>query len=223
MAAIKANNLTEVKKIANKNNVNTVTENKIHEVPVLLAIAHGTEAMVASLLQVGANPNVSVNSTGNPAWLYEKTALTLAVERGYGKETVAAMLTANYDPAGLSPKDYAHNAFSAALAREAFELVDLFFAAGARIDEKDHYGRTALLIACVDDKPATVEYLLKNKAKPDIGVRSDGLTPLMAACATGNEKTVAALLKHKAKLELTDKNNRRALNYAERAKKSQNG
>ena len=215
---IKANNLSEVKKIANKNNVNTVTANKIHEVPLLLALVHGTDEMVETLLSAGANPNVTFNSVRNPAWLYEKSALTVAIEKGYRKETIAAMLNAGYDKATLSPKTYANNPLSAALAQEAFAVVDLILAAGARIDEKDHYGRTSLLVACLTDKPATVDYLLKNKANPNISPRADGMTPLMAASYAGNEKIVAALLKHKAKIELADVYGRRALNYAAQGK-----
>ena len=215
VTAIKANDLKEVKKLANEKNVNTINENKLHEVPILLALEHGSEEMTKLLLDNGANPNVTVFSTKIPAWMHETSAITLAVEKGYSVDTVSAMMEKAKYKEDLSIKYSFNNPVSAALKNERHDVLDILIKKfEVRVNDKDVFGRTALFNACVDKKPENVKYLLKNKAKPNIRIKSDGMSPLMAACLNDNEDIVNSLIEHGAKVSASDCVKRRPLNYA---------
>jgi len=77
-------------------------------------------------------------------------------------------------------------------------LVDLLLKSGAKVNDKNHSGETALHYAAANGHKAVAEALLKNKA--DVNARSEtGATPLALAQASGKADVVALLKKHGAK------------------------
>lgn len=77
-------------------------------------------------------------------------------------------------------------------------LVELLLKSGAKVDEKNSSGETALHYAAANGHKAVAEVLLKNKA--DVNARSEiGATPLALAQGAGKQDVVALLKKHGAK------------------------
>ena len=77
-------------------------------------------------------------------------------------------------------------------------LVELLLKSGAKVDDKNNSGETALHYAAAKGHKAVAEVLLKNKA--DVNARSEiGATPLALAQGAGKQDVVALLKKHGAK------------------------
>ena len=77
-------------------------------------------------------------------------------------------------------------------------LVELLLKSGAKVDDKNNSGETALHYAAANGHKAVAEVLLKNKA--DVNARSEiGATPLALAQGAGKQDVVALLKKHGAK------------------------
>lgn len=78
--------------------------------------------------------------------------------------------------------------------------VELLLAEGARIDEMDGYGRTALWHAALGSHPEVVRILLASGANPRISHREfpSDVTPLEKAAQEGAAEIVAMLLAHGA-------------------------
>lgn len=70
---------------------------------------------------------------------------------------------------------------------------------GARINDVNNLGTTALLCACKNGYYSIAEMLIKKGAEVNAPEKNScGFTPLMAACQSGNEQMVRLLLTHGA-------------------------
>lgn len=70
---------------------------------------------------------------------------------------------------------------------------------GARINDVNNLGTTALLCACKNGYYSIAEMLIKKGAEINVSENNNcGFTPLMAACQSGNEQMVRLLLTHGA-------------------------
>ena len=77
-------------------------------------------------------------------------------------------------------------------------LVELLLKSGAKVDDRNNSGETALHYAAAHGHKAVAEVLLKNKA--DVNARSEiGATPLALAQGAGKQDVAALLKKYGAK------------------------
>ena len=93
------------------------------------------------------------------------------------------------------------------------EIVSLLLNKGVRVNEQNHHGETALIIATRKQHANIVEMLLEAGAKLDIQ-NNKGTTALMKAVLSGNTQVVDLLLKAGADRNIRNKFNRTALIYA---------
>jgi uncharacterized protein len=132
--------------------------------PLAAAAYMGSEPIVVLLLEKGADPNV-LDKT-------KKTPIVYAVGRGfagvasqlldhgvdvnarYGNDLTALMWAAGYsDEAGVD---------------DAAKVLDLLIERGARLDDQDNRGRTALMIAAELGHTGAAEILVSHGAKRDL-------------------------------------------------------
>jgi ankyrin repeat protein len=71
---------------------------------------------------------------------------------------------------------------------------------GAKIDERNNYGSTALILVAANGRTQMIEVILKHGAKID-EKNNDGDTALLSAAANGHTQMVEFLLKHGAKID----------------------
>ena len=123
----------------------------------------GDDAMVALLLAHGAD-GITADSTGKPPIIYAAArgaaaivarllAAGVDVNQHYAAEQTVLMWAAGYPSDTAEPK--------------ALALAALLLDKGARIDEADDRGRTALMTAAELEHPAMVDLLLARGAKRD--------------------------------------------------------
>ena len=88
---------------------------------------------------------------------------------------------------------------------------------GTNVNTRDYDdGKTALYIAASLKDPILVTFLLNEKAKTDIPVRSTGETPLMVAVRLKSKKIVELLISQRANPDIGDRNGETALYKAVR-------
>ncbi|UFS69352.1 ankyrin repeat domain-containing protein [Geomonas sp. RF6] len=91
---------------------------------------------------------------------------------------------------------------------------------GENVNEIDKWGWTALMWAVYYGNYPVTQYLLEHGADPNIKTEAEygrylpGTTALILAAAYGHDDAVAALLKKKADSSVTDRNGKRAIDYA---------
>lgn len=96
------------------------------------------------------------------------------------------------------------------------EIVGFLLDQGARVDDLDPFGRTALMYASTGSYPDTVELLLLWQADPTIADRDERFTALMHAAAEGHADVVQILLDHGSDRDVTDIDGDTALDFATR-------
>jgi ankyrin repeat protein len=85
---------------------------------------------------------------------------------------------------------------------------------GAEIDSRDNLGQTPLMVAIQNNHPRMVDFLIKSKA--DVNAKNNkGVTPLMLAAINGNILETRTLITAGSKIEMTDRDGRNALSYAQ--------
>lgn len=147
--------------------------------PLAAAAGAGHAAVVALLLQHGADPRRSLAEGTRP--------LDWAAWGGHRK--VVEQLLA-HDPELLDlPGERERTALGAAAAGGHTELVDLLLACGADPEKASATGITALEWPAHNGHWETLEHLLARTGKPDAASRA-----LLAAAYGGQEKVVRALL-----------------------------
>ena len=93
------------------------------------------------------------------------------------------------------------------------EMVSLLLERGVRVNEQNHHGETALIIATRKQHARIVEMLLEAGAKTNIQ-NNKGTTALMKAVLSGNTQVTNLLLKAGADRNIRNNFNRTALIYA---------
>ncbi|MGW0117362.1 ankyrin repeat domain-containing protein [Streptomyces sp. NPDC003327] len=151
-------------------------------------ILHGDEDGVLRALRGGADPEVLAD--GETA-LYRAA---VADEAGI----VRMLLAAGADPGRPSGEDGGDLPLCGASCGGHTEVVRALLAGGARADQEEAYGYTALAWAVRLGHADTARALLEHGADPD-RPGPDGLVPLVAAARRGSTGCVRALLDHGAR------------------------
>jgi ankyrin repeat protein len=133
--------------------------------PLAVAAFNGHDRIVALLLERKADPDLS-DSTG-------KTAIIYAAARGFAP-IVDRLLAAGIDVNRRYGHDLTALMWAAGHANDVPEadglkIVDTLLTHGARIDDIDDRGRTALMIAAEVGRPAVIELLRRRGA--DVGIK----------------------------------------------------
>ncbi|HLO78099.1 MAG TPA: ankyrin repeat domain-containing protein [Magnetospirillum sp.] len=93
---------------------------------------------------------------------------------------------------------------------------------GARVDERNSFGKTPLMVAAQQNLPEAARLLLDHGAAvnattwmrdDDASLRHDGRSPLMYAAASGSLAVIKLLLERGADPHMADTNGRRAVDY----------
>lgn len=101
------------------------------------------------------------------------------------------------------------------------EIVSSFINKGAKIDDIDIGGHTALWHAVHANKVEITKLLLENKANTNKFAPDDNRTILMEAAAGGATEVAKLLIDYGADVKAKDKNGKTALDYAKSAKNKQ--
>ena len=141
--------------------------------PLAAAAFNGSDAIVDLLLRKGADVNAE-DVTG-------KTAIAYAAARGFSG-IVEQLLGAGVDINRRYGNDLTVLMWAAGYANdvteaEGLETVDLLIARGARLDDADNRGRTALMTACEMGHAAVAARLIEAGADPTLRDK-DGKTAL---------------------------------------------
>lgn len=136
--------------------------------PVAAAAFMGDEPLVRLLLDKGADANV-VDATG-------KSAICYAASRGF-PAVVRQLLDSHVDPNRRYGNDLTVLMWAAGYADEAGtedmdEILKLLIDRGARLDDSDNRGRTALMIAAALGHNAVAELLLSRGADASLRDKS---------------------------------------------------
>jgi ankyrin repeat protein len=89
--------------------------------------------------------------------------------------------------------------------------------AGARVDDRDASGRTALMYAASGPNFESVQLLLEWDADPLVVDQAERFTALMFAAAEGHADVVRLLVNHGADRNVTDVDGDTALDFATRS------
>lgn len=132
--------------------------------PLIVAAFNGHERIVALLLERKADPNFADN-TG-------KSAMVYAAARGF-TAIVERLLAAGVDANRRYGNDLTALMWAAGHSNDVPEAdgvktVETLLSHGARLDDADNRGRTALMIAAEVGRPAVIELLLKRGTKAEI-------------------------------------------------------
>ena len=149
-------------------------------------------------------------SIAAPALSVEDFALAVQNDR---EDEVRAMLARGMDPETVGPDG---NPVLITAAREgSARVVDVLLAAGAKVDQPNAYGDTALKMAALHGRLEIAKKLRARKATLD----PPGWTPLIYAATGGHDEMVRYLLAEGAKIDAVSPNGTTALMMAVREEK----
>lgn len=128
-------------------------------------------------------------------------------------DEVRMMLSRGMDPGTVGPDG---TPVLATAAREGSEkVVDVLLAAGAKVDQANSYGDTALKLAALQGRMSIAKKLRARGAQ----VETPGWTPLIYAATGGHDEMVRYLLAEGAKIDAVSPNGTTALMMAVREEK----
>jgi hypothetical protein len=142
-------------------------------------------------------------------------------KKKYNKETVKKLLDAGEDPnerinsgaltiAGESPKYFLYGEITPLMQSREPEITELLIKYGARVNDQDEYGRTALMISaffddCYGKENLNSRILIKNGA--DVNIKNNrGQTALIIAIISRNDEMIKLLIDNGADVNLRDNN-----------------
>ena len=208
-AASRSGNLDTVQYVLSLNPDMDLQGGRYHN--ALQAGAHsGNRSVVLALLRAGARDT----SRGG----FYGTAVNAAAEKGsvYMLPELLAYYTDEESIVNYPGGTYGH-AVIAAAARGHQGVVEFLLSTGARVDQSNATGTTALHQAAANDHLQTIEVLLRWGA--DINPPSSVYgTPLHAACRGGHAKAAKRLLATKVDVSIKDHRQRLPLHEAAQAK-----
>lgn len=169
------------------------------KLPMYFAAKGGNMAVVALLLEHGADVHVAIVDPSTPSRC-GATALFVAAQIGH--IAVVALLIKHGADVNRATSDEGQTPLYAASQKGHAKVVSMLLNEGADPNQADNGGRTPLWIASGNGLASIVGMLLKHGADPTQSVHEDGASPLFISSAFGQAKVVAKLLKH----EQTDPN-----------------
>lgn len=182
--------------------MNITTKAVIERMPeIIIQILDKKDAEVITLLEAGADPNVSYGG---------KTALIWSIENS-DSATVKKLIEKGADvtkqlPGGITP-------LIKAAARGDNTILDALLKTKSDINKKNNKGETALFYAVKrPNYKKIISNLIKNGAFID-EKDSNGQTPLMHAALGGNVNNVKTLLEYKPNQSIQDNQGNTALMY----------
>lgn len=199
---VKTGNLRSVKKILTKKstNINEVDQDGLTS--LMIATIANDSAMVVTLLEAGADPNVQSKSG--------MTALHAAAFNNRD-QIMQYIIAAGADPNKVDSKGRTPLLVAAQMGNT--NPITYLIQAGAVVEFKDLKGNTPLMLACGGRHLGAVDELLEKGADPN-SRDLQGRTPLMLLSLLGEDEMVRILLKYKADLTLVDHSMKTALAYA---------
>jgi len=146
--------------------------------------------------------NSQINSTPVKISLPEEEALLRNASLEGDFEIIQQLLAINVDVNALDQEGRTALMFAAYNGK--LEIVKALVEKAALVNLQDYSGRSALMFASSGKFPATVEFLLVNKADPNLVDSEEKFTALMFAAAEGNMEVVKLLLAGNADPNMKD-------------------
>uniref|UniRef100_G3U724 Ankyrin repeat and SOCS box protein 2 n=1 Tax=Loxodonta africana TaxID=9785 RepID=G3U724_LOXAF len=187
----------------------TVDQRTLQEETALyLATCRGHLDCLLSLLQAGAEPDISNKSRETP--LYK------ACER---KNVEAVRILVQYNSDTNHRCNRGWTALHESVSRNDLEAMEILVSGGAKVEAKNAYGITPLFVAAQSGQLEALRFLAKHGA--DINTQaSDSASALYEACKNAHEEVVEFLLSQGADANKTNKDGMLPLHVA--AKKGNN-
>ncbi|XP_075387473.1 ankyrin repeat and SOCS box protein 2 isoform X1 [Tenrec ecaudatus] len=152
------------------------------ETPLFLATCRGHLDCLLSLLQAGAEPDISNKSRETP--LYK------ACERK-NVEAVRTLVRYNADTNHRCNRGW--TALHESVSRNDLEVMEILVTGGAKVESKNAYGISPLFVAAQSGQLEALRFLAKHGS--DINTQaSDGASALYEACKNEHEEVVEFLL-----------------------------
>nr|XP_010967025.1 ankyrin repeat and SOCS box protein 2 [Camelus bactrianus] len=163
------------------------------ETALYLATCRGHLDCLQSLLQAGAEPDISNKSRETP--LYK------ACER---KNAEAVRLLVQYNADTNHRCNRGWTALHESVSRNDLEVMEILVSGGAKVESKNAYGITPLFVAAQSGQMEALRFLAKHGA--DINTQaSDSASALYEACKNEHEEVVEFLLSQGADANKTNK------------------
>jgi ankyrin repeat protein len=179
----------------------------VGETPLMVAARSGSGAVVEQLLAKGANPNAH-GARGQTALMWAVSQLHADVvkvllahgadiqARSNRESIVSAVTPHGYLPYNRDIPFGSETALLFAARVGDVASAKLLVAAGAKVNDADAWGVSAVTLAAHSGFEEMVEFLLEKGADPNVA--GPGFTGLHEAVMRRNERIVAALLDHGA-------------------------
>jgi ankyrin repeat protein len=172
---------------------------------------------VAVAVALVASPDAAAQRVSKPQPTVAVPALSVEdfalAARNDREDEVRAMLARGMDPETVGPDG---NPVLVTAAREgSARVIDVLLAAGAKVDQANAYGDTALKMAALHGRLDIAKKLRARKAALD----PPGWTPLIYAATGGHDEMVRYLLAEGAKIDAVSPNGTSALMMAVREEK----
>jgi ankyrin repeat protein len=116
---------------------------------------------------------------------YGQTALHCAALRG-DMDEVCALLKMRASVTKVDKNNMTPLHYCATHTHQRFDIVEKLLDAGASLNERDSFGRSAFSLFCINPSPEVAKFLLKRR--PSLNSKDkDNWTPLHFACAGGSD------------------------------------
>ena len=149
---------------------------------------------------------VNINYNGNNG--QENTILIQALSYSYRKPYIENLIKLGADVNILN-----YNNQNSLFYTNNIELQELLIKNGVNINQKDNFGKTCLMYACIENKLDSIKLLVKSGAELNI-TDDNGVTAIMHACKqSGSYESIECLIKSKADVNIQDKKGKTALMY----------
>ena len=174
--------------------------------PLIAAAEAGRLEIVELLLQSGAHVNATDHTKSR------NTALILAAAAGQ-TEVVRVLIAKGAEKNARDAKTGMNPLLSACM-RGSRDVAKVLLDSGARVDDADNDGRTALIWASMSGRADLIKMLLEKGADLKARDKSHGADPLIVAAANGRTNAALLLLDKGANPGVADLTGKTALMWA---------